>query len=161
MLDLGQATLDAFGVQLRESVVMKWAVLIIVLFGLYQNGLAILCYECNSAINSMCSAAVLPDSLKKNCTDLDKGVTHTLCRKIIQHVDYETNGQLPMSRVIRSCGWDESRYKNTCYNRAGYGGRQEVCSCNKDLCNSSSKLTAFGIRTSIVFFFFSALLNKL
>lgn len=75
------------------------------------TGIAIVCYECNSAINSMCSANILPDSLKKNCSDLDRGVTYTLCRKIIQHVDYETNGQLPMSRVIRSCGWDESRYK--------------------------------------------------
>ncbi|CAK1555528.1 unnamed protein product [Leptosia nina] len=82
---------------------------LIVLLGLVEHGVAIMCYECNSALNSMCSAPVLPDSLKKNCSDLDRGVTHTLCRKIIQHVDYETNGQMPMSRVIRSCGWDESR----------------------------------------------------
>ncbi|CAG4982199.1 unnamed protein product [Colias eurytheme] len=135
---------------------MKNGVGIIVLFGLFQYGLAIVCYECNSALNSMCSAAVLPDSLKRNCSDLDRGVTHTLCRKIVQHVEHEINGQMPMSRIIRSCGWDESRYKNTCYHRAGYGGRQEVCSCSKDLCNGSAQISSIhGLITTVVFIFIS------
>lgn len=46
----------------------------------------------------------------------------------------------PDSRVIRGCGWDDSNYKNTCYQRAGFGGRQEVCACETDNCNSSVSL---------------------
>ncbi|XP_045500716.1 uncharacterized protein LOC123698162 [Colias croceus] len=135
---------------------MKNGVGVIVLFGLFQYGLAIVCYECNSALNSICSAAVLPDSLKRNCSDLDRGVTHTLCRKIVQHVEHEINGQMPMSRIIRSCGWDESRYNNTCYHRSGYGGRQEVCSCSKDLCNGSAKISSkHGLISTVVFIFIS------
>ncbi|KAF9803948.1 hypothetical protein SFRURICE_000486 [Spodoptera frugiperda] len=93
------------------------------------------------AINSQCLEAKLPDSLKKNCSDHDRGVTHTLCRKIIQHVEYGINGKLPENRVIRSCGWDESKYKGQCYHRAGYGGRQEVCSCTTDYCNGAQETT--------------------
>lgn len=122
----------------------------------YITGSTIVCYECNSAINSMCSATLLPDSLKRNCSDHERGVTHTLCRKIIQHVDHEVNGQMPVSRVIRSCGWDETKYKGACYHRSGYGGRQEVCSCTKDLCNSSHDLNTssfFTITLVIIFNF--------
>ncbi|KAI8439801.1 hypothetical protein MSG28_013475 [Choristoneura fumiferana] len=104
-------------------------------------GSPIMCYECNSATNSLCAQKVLPDSLKRNCSEHDRGVTHTLCRKMVQHIDHEINGQLPVSRVIRSCGWDETKYKGACYHRAGYGGRQEVCSCSKDFCNGSVDFT--------------------
>ncbi|XP_039756244.1 uncharacterized protein LOC120630945 [Pararge aegeria] len=114
----------------------------VILFGLIHYGSAIVCYECNSAINAMCSGTNLPESLKRNCSDHDRGVTHTLCRKIIQHVDHGINGQVPTGRVIRSCGWDESKYKGSCYHRSGYGGRQEVCACSTDLCNGSHRQTA-------------------
>ncbi|XP_049876450.1 uncharacterized protein LOC126374040 [Pectinophora gossypiella] len=115
---------------------------VVILCGLFEYGSPIMCYECNSAINSFCSEKMLPESLKRNCSEHDRGVTHTLCRKIVQHVDYGVNGQLPASRVIRSCGWDETKYKGACYHRAGYGGRQEVCSCTTDFCNASSETTA-------------------
>ncbi|KAL0822052.1 hypothetical protein ABMA28_005421 [Loxostege sticticalis] len=115
---------------------------IVVLCAIFDFGSAIMCYECNSATNSFCSEAVLPESLKRNCSEHDRGVRHTLCRKIVQHVDFEVNGQLPAGRVIRSCGWDETKYKGACYHRSGYGGRQEVCSCTKDFCNSSHETRA-------------------
>ncbi|CAG9788922.1 unnamed protein product [Diatraea saccharalis] len=102
-------------------------------------GSSITCYECNSALHPQCEGNMLPDTWKRNCSDHDRGMTHTLCRKIVQHVDFgSVNGQLPASRVIRTCGWDDSKYKSSCYHRAGFGGRQEVCSCTKDLCNKSS-----------------------
>lgn len=41
------------------------------------------------------------------------------------------------TRVIRSCGWIESTYKGRCYQRSGFGGRQEVCSCLHDYCNGA------------------------
>ncbi|XP_072944781.1 uncharacterized protein [Epargyreus clarus] len=125
-----------------------------VLFGFVGNAYAIMCYECNSATNSYCSEAVLPDSLKRNCSEHDRGLTHTLCRKIVQHVDYEVNGHLPSSRVIRSCGWDETRYKGACYHRSGYGGRQEVCSCSSDLCNGTGDLVAsYGLLATLLMTF--------
>lgn len=48
---------------------------------------------------------------------------------------------LPDSRVIRTCGWDDSQHKNRCYQRSGFGGRQEVCACDKDGCNGSNLAT--------------------
>ncbi|XP_026322766.1 uncharacterized protein LOC113232306 [Hyposmocoma kahamanoa] len=118
---------------------MRILATVTVLCGLLTCGLSIMCYECNSATNSLCSHKFLPDNLKRNCSDHDRGVTHTLCRKIVQDVDYGVDGHSPQSRVIRSCGWDESKYKGVCYQRSGFGGRQEVCSCTTDFCNSSNK----------------------
>lgn len=46
----------------------------------------------------------------------------------------------PDTRVIRLCGWDDSSYKGRCYQRAGFGGRQEVCACYEDECNNASSL---------------------
>lgn len=45
------------------------------------------------------------------------------------------------TRTIRSCGWDESNYKGKCYQRGGFGGRQEVCSCTSDFCNGATNYT--------------------
>ncbi|XP_063829726.1 uncharacterized protein LOC135079028 [Ostrinia nubilalis] len=120
----------------------NFGITIIFLCAIIKYGSSIMCYECNSATNSYCTDAVLPDSLKRNCSEHDRGVTHTLCRKIVQHVEFGINGQLPASRVIRSCGWDETKYKGACYHRSGYGGRQEVCSCTKDFCNGSQENSA-------------------
>lgn len=41
------------------------------------------------------------------------------------------------TRIIRGCGWDDSNYKNKCYQRSGFGGRQEVCACESDNCNAA------------------------
>lgn len=42
-------------------------------------------------------------------------------------------------RVIRECGQDDP-VTNTCYQKAGLGGRQYVCSCDHDGCNSGADL---------------------
>ncbi|KAG6447503.1 uncharacterized protein LOC115441783 [Manduca sexta] len=131
---------------------MRYALVFLFLCAAFEWGFAIMCYECNSAINSLCLEKVLPESLKKNCSDHDKGVTHTMCRKIIQHVDHSVNGKYPESRVVRSCGWDETKFKGMCYHRAGYGGRQEVCSCMTDYCNG-----AFAAHSSTALLIFTVL----
>lgn len=45
-------------------------------------------------------------------------------------------------RVIRTCGFigpdDEERPLGRCNFKAGYGTRQEICSCGTDLCNAAS-----------------------
>lgn len=43
------------------------------------------------------------------------------------------------NRIIRSCGWDASNYNNKCYHRSGFGGKQDVCTCSTDYCNSSQR----------------------
>lgn len=43
------------------------------------------------------------------------------------------------ARTIRGCGTDDPA-TNTCYQKAGFGGRQYVCSCDKDNCNSGTNL---------------------
>jgi len=50
-------------------------------------------------------------------------------------------------RVIRTCGWDASKYVGECYYKAGYGGRQDVCTCNTDNCNAS---TSLGVTLSLL-----------
>jgi len=108
-----------------------------------HTGLAISCYECNSHINPRCKDEKPPDDLKQNCADhLSRGHPFTLCRKIVQHIDFEVNGNQPEVRVIRSCGWDESSYAEKCYHRSGFGGRQEVCSCRTEFCNDSMAVSA-------------------
>lgn len=58
------------------------------------------------------------------------------------------------TRIIRGCGWDDSTYKNKCYQRSGFGGRQEVCACSDDNCNGSTtlKTSAVAIGLSVVMF---------
>ncbi|XP_071566864.1 uncharacterized protein [Temnothorax nylanderi] len=110
----------------------------IILFLCYNGVNAMQCYQCNSRNNSQCADLVPPDSMKIDCSDLKDGAKYTMCRKITQVIEFSVNGLPPDTRVIRGCGWDESNYKNKCYQRSGFGGRQEVCSCLTDYCNSAT-----------------------
>ena len=43
--------------------------------------------------------------------------------------------------MIRTCGSDDSEYKDKCYRRSGFGGDQQVCACsNLDNCNAADTL---------------------
>jgi hypothetical protein len=60
----------------------------------------------------------------------------------------------PDTRTIRSCAFEEGNYKNKCYQRSGFGGRQEVCACDTDLCNGASTIKAtFGVLLAAVVVF--------
>ncbi|XP_060853696.1 uncharacterized protein LOC132931745 [Rhopalosiphum padi] len=104
------------------------------------------CYVCNSHNDTACAQEKLPDHFKTECSKLNIGVpedsrkNYTLCRKIIQTIEPEVNG-LPSdkNRIIRTCGWDVSNYNNKCYHRSGFGGKQDVCTCLTDYCNSAQK----------------------
>ncbi|XP_076173719.1 uncharacterized protein LOC143149857 [Ptiloglossa arizonensis] len=96
------------------------------------------CYLCNSHNDSRCADKQPPDALKKDCSDLKDGAKYTMCRKITQVIEFSVNGLPADTRVIRGCGWDESNYKGKCYQRSGFGGRQEVCSCLTDYCNAAT-----------------------
>ncbi|CAG9564462.1 unnamed protein product [Danaus chrysippus] len=109
-------------------------------------GLAITCYQCNSHNDSRCLMDKLPDSMRLPC-----GPKDTMCRKISQVVEFESNGMPPDNRIIRGCGWDDSSYKGQCYQRSGFGGRQEVCSCLEDGCNSAN-LPAIGTALMLITF---------
>jgi hypothetical protein len=112
-----------------------------ILYLCIRQGNALACYECNSHNVSACANSTPPETLKKTCPTTGPH-TYTLCRKIKQIIEFEVNGLPPDTRVIRSCGWDDSTYKNKCYQRSGFGGRQEVCACDTDYCNGAPSVTA-------------------
>lgn len=70
---------------------------------------------------------------------MDVSATSKLCTQ--KRLTFVNLTVLPDSRVIRTCGWDDSQYKNRCYQRSGFGGRQEVCACDHDSCNGSNLAT--------------------
>lgn len=104
----------------------------------YYGISAMRCYHCNSHNDSRCADDNPPDALKIDCSDLKDGAKYTMCRKITQVIEFSVNGLPADTRVIRGCGWDESNYKGACYQRSGFGGRQEVCSCLQDYCNAAT-----------------------
>lgn len=58
----------------------------------------------------------------------------------------------PDTRIIRSCGFEKGNYENRCYQRSGFGGRQEVCACDsQNLCNDATKVQkgTFGLILAI------------
>lgn len=131
-------------------------------------GSAIRCYECNSYNDTKCADDVPPTNLSVECGDHQKGVKYTFCRKIKQIIEFSVNQCKSLgvygrtftkfffhqiwffalsictvpadTRIIRGCGWDDTSYKNKCYQRSGFGGRQEVCACDQDNCNGSTSL---------------------
>ncbi|XP_076246982.1 uncharacterized protein LOC143186971 [Calliopsis andreniformis] len=110
---------------------------LLVVLGFYGVN-ALQCYLCNSHNDSRCADEHPPDALKKDCADLKDGAKYTMCRKITQVIEFSVNGLSADTRVIRGCGWDESNYVGKCYQRSGFGGRQEVCSCYTDYCNAAT-----------------------
>lgn len=54
------------------------------------------------------------------------------------------------TRIIRGCGWDDSNHKNKCYQRSGFGGRQEVCACESDNCNAAGGLRSWPLLLAVV-----------
>ncbi|RZF43342.1 hypothetical protein LSTR_LSTR001603 [Laodelphax striatellus] len=105
-----------------------------------QPGSSIKCYQCNSHNDSRCAQEKPPEELTKDCTELDDATKkYSMCRKITQTIEFEVNGLQPDTRVIRSCGWDESNYKGRCYQRSGFSFQYLLRSCLTDLCNASQR----------------------
>jgi hypothetical protein len=138
-----------------QSIVFASAVILVLLV---NEGSAIRCFECNSYNDTRCAHDKPPQDLSVECGNHHRGVTYTFCRKIKQVIEFSVN-QLPAdTRIIRGCGWDDSAYKDKCYQRSGFGGRQEVCACPKDDCNSSTVLQSsfIGIIAFWIVMFFVA-----
>ncbi|XP_011180290.1 uncharacterized protein LOC105210831 [Zeugodacus cucurbitae] len=116
---------------------------VLVLLLAVQQGAAIKCYVCNSHKDANCALDIPPDNLLKDCEEdystRGKGIP-TYCRKISQIIEFSVNNLPPDSRVIRTCGFLNQTSTNYCYQRAGFGGRQVVCSCDKDNCNGAGAL---------------------
>ncbi|XP_063702363.1 uncharacterized protein LOC134832308 [Culicoides brevitarsis] len=112
---------------------------------------AISCYKCTSYNDTRCKDDKLPDEFKLPCGRYKNPrdgqyKDYTLCRKIVQTIEFNVNGLEPETRVIRQCGWDNSTYSGRCYQRAGFGGRQEVCGCFEDNCNGANSVSlVFGV----------------
>lgn len=107
-----------------------------------HRGDAIRCFVCNSADDSQCAYDTPPAEMQVDCDTLKDGNKYTFCRKIKQSIEFAVNNLPADTRLIRSCGWDESSYKGKCYQRSGFGGRQEVCACFEDNCNGASSVQA-------------------
>uniref|UniRef100_A0A182JQW8 Bromo domain-containing protein n=1 Tax=Anopheles christyi TaxID=43041 RepID=A0A182JQW8_9DIPT len=128
----------------RDSSVFLVSLVVLAVF--ISKGDAIRCFECNSAEDSTCTHSNPPDTMSVDCNDHKDGNKYTFCRKIVQIIEFPVNNLPPDNRVIRGCGWDESSYKGRCYQRSGFGGRQEVCACYDDNCNGASSLSVtFGV----------------
>ncbi|XP_037959930.1 uncharacterized protein LOC119689221 [Teleopsis dalmanni] len=131
-----------------QSIIVASALLLILAV---QQGAAIKCYVCNSHKDLNCALDTPPDNLIMDCQEdystRGKGIP-TYCRKITQIIEFSVNNLPPDSRVIRTCGFQNQTSINYCYQRAGFGGRQVVCSCDKDNCNGASALSV-AMATSI------------
>uniref|UniRef100_A0A8W7JAW5 Protein sleepless n=1 Tax=Anopheles albimanus TaxID=7167 RepID=A0A8W7JAW5_ANOAL len=128
----------------------------------FRKGHATHCFECNSYYDSTCLQDKLPDTLSVDCNDFsnnnnerDKTKTYTLCRKIVQMVEFQPDNR---RRVIRECGRDNLSFQGTCnlYSRGKI--HQEVCIRYGNNCNEASSIlvslgvllfgaTAYPIRT--------------
>lgn len=111
------------------------------------------CYVCSSedkevSAEKPCGIGKPHASYMMNCTDapktlggqLEPGKQWSLCRKIVTWVDYDINDSgKTVERVLRKCGYDNEKHSETCFYRGGLGGRQRVCSCKGDNCNSAPK----------------------
>lgn len=126
----------------------------IVLLMLAQGGLAIKCYECNSHLDARCAEKEPPEDLSKDCSEHKNGPKYTFCRKITQIIEFSVNNLPANTRTIRTCGYEEGQYKNKCYQRSGFGGRQEVCACDNDNCNGAVTAKAtFGVLLAAIVVF--------
>jgi len=107
------------------------------------------CVICNSENNNVCAEGT-PDQLNQysaECSAVNKsmggaaGVEWTSCRKIVTFVDFDVNDEKGgITRVFRRCGYIKEE-KLSCVYKGGLGGRQRVCSCDTDNCNSGHSLT--------------------
>jgi len=105
---------------------------------------ALKCYICNSVDNSTgCGHGkeVSRDFLQECGEPPVQGQKYDMCRKIVTMIEFNVNNNTANERITRKCGYMTSKYDEECYYRGGFGGRQRVCSCKKDECNSASGLS--------------------
>ncbi|XP_065219272.1 uncharacterized protein LOC135844831 [Planococcus citri] len=136
-----------------------------IIMTLIPSASSIKCFECNSNIDKNCSLKIPPDYLIRDCARNPEGIAYEMCRKITQTIDFEVNGLKPDHRVIRSCAYERHQgdaKSKDCYQRSGFGGRQEVCSCQADLCNNSNNIKinfSILLASASLIFFFSKLVS--
>lgn len=105
--------------------------------------LSLKCYICNNLNDGKgcghgndADSALIKDCSEQAHEDGQHNIEYKICRKIVTWIDFDVNNNTATERIVRKCGYLESKYDNDCYYRGGFGGRQQVCSCNTDGCNS-------------------------
>lgn len=53
---------------------------------------AVRCYDCNSHNDSRCAEEEPPEELKVDCSSKRDGAKYTMCRKIVQTIEFSVNG---------------------------------------------------------------------
>jgi len=130
------------------------------------------CYICNSIEHGMDGCGDGKDVDSKHIKDCDShdahedgqhNVQYKMCRKIVTWIDFNVNNNTAQRRIVRKCGYIDSKYNDECYYRGGFGGRQQVCSCTKDECNSGFSFRAnhllMGVGAVVVLIFGSKINN--
>jgi len=128
----------------------------VVLMIMVQEGEGVVCFECNSHNDTRCALKPPPEELAVECGNKhDKySQQYTFCRKILQIIEFSVNNLPPETRTIRSCAFEKRGFENKCYQRSGFGGRQEVCGCLTDRCNGAEKFKAtFGVLLAAIVVF--------
>jgi len=103
--------------------------------------LSLSCYICNSLEPGCGHGNDADKKFIKDCAaqaheDGQHNIEYKTCRKIVTWIDFDVNNNTATERIVRKCGYIESKYDQDCYYRGGFGGRQQVCSCKENNCNS-------------------------
>merc|ERR1712026_662310 len=123
---------------------MKSVCLVLILAVTVSLGNALQCHVCNS------NDDLTPDCNKYNDdgsfagnyqTPCAEGETY--CRKIYQMIRDEES-------VIRTCGKEEDTKDRDCYTTVLEEYNTEVCSCQEDLCNSATSVSAASVAASVL-----------
>ncbi|CAG7837516.1 unnamed protein product [Allacma fusca] len=147
-------TLGFFSKQLAKMNTAVFCSALLALICCVSFATSLHCYVCNSEDaakeSKKCGTSKdVDEHYKVDCSKADakyggdKTIGNwTVCRKIVTWVDYslnenDTSGSV--ERVMRKCGYNEEKHADACFYRGGLGGRQRVCSCKEDGCNSAPK----------------------
>ncbi|XP_023943969.1 uncharacterized protein LOC112050068 [Bicyclus anynana] len=134
--------------------IQSLVVLLVSLTLCFKFASSIFCYDCNSAFDPRCGENFDSFSLGVvNCSLRDppdhiEPLEPTFCRII----KMEIYGKV---RIVRQCGYiEEENGEHMCRRQTGNGDLfVTYCTCDTDLCNSSTKLSDHTIVASMVFLY--------
>jgi len=129
---------------------------LVALFAMFQQGLSLKCYQCNTVQHDdgSCATGALDDKHLVECPS----VNQTMCRKIEQEINIDGEDT---TRITRECATSKSAAMGECLERTGtYRFKSWYCECKDAGCNTASS-TPVSLFVSTVFISSAYLLKKL